>query len=84
MAADGVQRMVSRDRMHPSARRVRDIYACTPGAPFVQREFGFYCLDRWKEQGMPPDVPLSKLFGYEESGQFGLGGLGWCEAFNLH
>ena len=79
-AADGVRKMVPRDRMQPGARRLRDTYACKPGAPFVQREFGFYCLDRWKEQGMPADVPLSTLFGYEEGGQHGLGELGWCEA----
>ncbi len=53
--ADGVHAMVPPETMSPEARKLRDTYAITPGAPFVQREFGFYCLDRWAQQGMPLD-----------------------------
>ena len=77
---DGIHAMVPRDQMAPGARKIRDAYARVPGAPFYQKEFGFYCLDQWKEQGMPDDVPFEKLFGYDPNGTFGLGGLGWCEA----
>ena len=66
--------------MSLSARKLRDTYARKPDAPFLQREFGFYCLERWKEQGMPQDVPMEKLFGYDPPGNHYLGGLGWCEA----
>lgn len=72
--------MVPRERMSPSARKLRDAYACKPDAPFFQREFGYYCLERWKAQGMPQDVPLGQLFGYDPPGSHALGGLGWCEA----
>jgi hypothetical protein len=78
--ADGVCRMVPRERMSAGARKLRDAYARVPGAPLYQREFGYYCLDRWKEQGMPPDVPREELFRFDPPGNHGLGQLGWCEA----
>jgi hypothetical protein len=77
---DGVHAMVPRERMTPSARKLRDTYAQTPGIPFFRREFGFYSLERWKEQGMPQDVPLAELFVYDPPGHLPLGQLGWCEA----
>ncbi len=77
---DGVHAMVPPAAMCEAARRLRATYAITPGAPLVQREFGFYCLERWAEQGMPTDVPHDKLFGYEPSGSHSLWELGWCEA----
>jgi len=77
---DGVYAMVPREKMCESARKLRDVYAITPGQPLFKREFGFYCLERWKEQGMPQDVPRHQLFDYDASGHSGLGQLGWCEA----
>jgi len=77
---DGVHGMVPREQMTEAARLRRDTYAVTPGVPFIQREFGFYCLERWAEQGMPQDVPYEELFGYGPGGGVGLGGVGWCEA----
>jgi uroporphyrinogen decarboxylase len=80
-SGDGVHGMAPRDRMAPGARKLRDAYACKPDAGFYQREFGYYCLERWKkEEGMPADVPLGKLFGFDPEGKHSLGGLGWCEA----
>jgi uroporphyrinogen decarboxylase len=72
--------MVPRKKMMPSARKLRDTYAITPGAPLFRREFGFFSLERWKEQGMPQAVPLEELFNYDPPGDRALGGLGWCEA----
>lgn len=72
--------MLPPENMTDAARKLRDVYAVTPGAPIFQREFGFYCLEQWKEQGMPQDVPLHELFGYDPTGNHSLGGLGWCEA----
>lgn len=80
IAADGVHAMVPRQEMAECVRKLRDAYARTPGAPLFRREFGFYCLERWKEQGMPPDVPLPELFDYDPAGTHALGQLGWCEA----
>jgi len=78
---DGVHGAVPRERMAAGPRKLRDTYAITPGAPFVQQEFGFYSIEKWKnEQGMPSDVPASELFGFDPGGKFGLGRLGWCEA----
>lgn len=82
---DGVHSMVPRDRMSPAARKIRDTYAITPDAPFLQREFGFYCLDRWIAEGhLPKEDPWARmweLFQYQKgNAACGLGGAGWCEA----
>jgi len=66
--------------MIPSAKKLRDTYAIKPGAPFYQKEFGYYCLEKWEEQGMPKNADLEQLFGYDVPGDFALEGLGWCEA----
>jgi hypothetical protein len=77
---DGIHSLLPREKMAPGARKLRDTYARKPDAPFFQREFGYYCLERWKEQGMPQDVPLETLFGYDPPGNHYLSGAGWCEA----
>ena len=77
---DGIHTLLPREYMTDAARHLRDTYARTPGIPFVKREFGYYCLDRWQEQGMPQDVPLAELFDYDPSGHYRLGQLGWVEA----
>ena len=77
---DGIHAMVPREKMCLAARKLRDSYAVTPGAPLFRREFGYYCLEEWKEQGMPQDVPLEKLFDYDPPGNHGLGELGWTTA----
>ena len=79
-AGDGVHTMVPREQMAPSAQKLRDTYTRAPGAPLFRREFGFYCLERWKREGMPRDVPLAELFDYDPPGNHSLGQLGWCEA----
>ncbi|MFN2155118.1 MAG: uroporphyrinogen decarboxylase family protein [Anaerolineae bacterium] len=76
----GVDGTVSREEMDPAARKLRDTYARVPGIPLFKREFGYYCLERWREQGMPQDVPLAELFDYDPPGNDALGQLGWCEA----
>jgi hypothetical protein len=78
--ADGIHAMVPREKMAEGARKLRDTYAITPGAPLYRREFGFFSLERWKQEGMPDDVPLHELFHYDPGGNYGLGQLGWCEA----
>ena len=77
---DGVHAMVPREKMSEPARKLRDTYAITPGAPIVKREFGYYCLEEWKKQGMPEDVPHAELFDFDPGGNHSLGQLGWCEA----
>jgi uroporphyrinogen-III decarboxylase len=67
--------------MDQYASRLRDAYAIKPNAPFVQREFGYYALDRWAGEGhdVTPEG-LAKAAGLEPSGQHNLWELGWCEA----
>lgn len=79
--ANGINSMVPREKMTESARKLRDTYAITPEAPLFKGEFGYYCLERWKEQGMPQNVPLWQLFNYDPPpGNYNLGQIGGCEA----
>ncbi len=77
---DGIGAMVPRETMSPAIRKYRDTYARVPGAPLYRREFGYYCLDRWYEQGLARDADLAELFAYDGPAVHGLGELGWCEA----
>ncbi|MBE0699282.1 MAG: hypothetical protein IH586_20355 [Anaerolineaceae bacterium] len=77
---DGVHGMVPREHMCQGARKLRDYYERIPGAPFYKKEFGYYCLEQWANQGMPDDIPFPVLFDYDEPGEHALGQLGWCEA----
>lgn len=62
-------------------RRMRDTYAITPDAPVYRKEFGFYVFDKWVSEGHIQNYgDLWKLCHYDDSGIYGLGGLGWCEA----
>ena len=58
---DGVHGLVPRDRMIPAARSLRDTYARVPGIPLSAGNSATICLERWKEQGMPQDVPLDRV-----------------------
>lgn len=61
--------------------KTRAFYEHIPGAPIHQQEFGFYCLDRWKQEGhINDETDLNELFGYEAFQKTTLHGLGWCEA----
>lgn len=79
MKADGIREMVPLEKMSPGARKLRTVYAGKPGAPFYQKEFGYYSLERWKEQGMPQDVELPALFQFDPPGDYTLYKLGWTE-----
>ena len=61
--------------------KLNDFYQFKPGAKIVQSEFGFYCLERWKEEGyITENTDLNELFGYYADASFGFWNLGWCEA----
>ena len=79
-SSDGIHSLLPPEKMTPSARKMRDFYAIKPGAPFYQKEFGYYCLDRWHAEGLPANADLAQIFGYDEGGIFALENLGWCEA----
>ena len=80
MKSDGIRSLLPREQMCEPARRLRDAYARVPGARLVRREFGFFCLERWYEQGLDPKANLAQEFSYDPAGNIGLGQLGWCEA----
>ena len=68
----------------PSAETIRktmDFYNQVKGAKILQRDFGYYSLDRWISEGHIKDHnELVQLWGQDEMAVFNLGGLGWCEA----
>jgi uroporphyrinogen decarboxylase len=80
--------------MTEGARKLRDTYACTPGIPIFRREYGFFSLARWMEDGialeaLPPDADphnfwdchvLHEVFGYDPPGHHSLGHVGWVVA----
>ena len=78
-SADGVTAMVPREKMRPSARKLRDLYACVPEAPFFQKSMGFFCLEKWYEQGLDRDADLNEFFGFDTYASYGLCQLGGCE-----
>jgi uroporphyrinogen decarboxylase len=79
-ASDGIHDTVSPGKMAPEATKLRDFYALKPGASIIHREFGYYCLEQWYEQGLEQGVDFDEIFGYDICAKYYLGGLGWCEA----
>ena len=77
---NGVNSMVPQEKMCPSAQKLRDIYTMKTNAPFLHREFGYYCLERWYEQGLDKNADLAEVFYYDPPGNFNILELGWCEA----
>ena len=71
-----------------SVQKMRDFYAHKPDAPFYQKEFGYYVMDRWIREGhvLPesetPDraAYLKALFGFDDPAVCMLRGCGGCEA----
>ncbi|MDY5015466.1 MAG: uroporphyrinogen decarboxylase family protein [Eubacteriales bacterium] len=72
----------------PHIQKIRDFYAHKPDAPLFQKEFGYYCMDRWIREGhvLPesetPDrqAYLRELFSFDEPAVASISGLGGCEA----
>jgi uroporphyrinogen decarboxylase len=64
--------------------KIWDFYSLRPDAPIYQMEFGYYVLDRWKEEGHvakdASTADLARLFGFDPPGRFFLFNLGTCEA----
>ena len=77
---DGIHGLPPKEKMAPSARKIRETYAIAPNTPFLQREFGYFCLDRWYEQGLARDVSLDDYFGYDPPASYSLCQLGWVKA----
>lgn len=80
LPADGIHGLLPREKMTPAARKMRDTYAITPGAPLVRKEFGYYCLEEWYKQGLDPKANLAEVFGYDPPGRYILHGA--CYGFD--
>ena len=77
---DGIHALAPREAWDDATCKLRDTYAVTPGAPLYRSEFGYYCLERWHEQGLDPEADLSEEFSYDGGATYDFYGLGWCEA----
>ena len=76
---DGIHGMVPREHMSEAVQKMRDTYAVIPGAPFYHKEFGYYCLEQWYEQGLSREADLAEEFHYDPPAVHAIGELGWCE-----
>ncbi|MFR3484513.1 MAG: hypothetical protein ACLTXL_14080 [Clostridia bacterium] len=62
------------DHLSQAVEKMRAFYDITPDAPIYQKEFGYYVLDRWIEEGyLRPrsevadyERYLQETFGYDE------------------
>ena len=78
---DGIHGMLPREQMSYAVRKYWDFVAIKPGAPIYQKDFGYYCLDKWRrEEGLAPEADLAELFGFDLPAVATLRGLGGCEA----
>jgi len=67
--------------MIESAKKLRQIYERKPYAPFFQREFGFFTLEKWKREGkIDEKTNINELFGFDPPGNYDIGQLGWTLA----
>ena len=75
------------DHLSQAVEKMRAFYDITPDAPIYQKEFGYYVLDRWIEEGyLRPrsevadyERYLQETFGYDEPATVALLGAGWTE-----
>ncbi len=73
--------MISRDQMSVGTKKYRDFYEMKPNSSIIQREFGFYSMDRWKAEGHIDDnTNIYGLIQCDENGVVPLGHLGWVTA----
>lgn len=85
---DGIYGMVSWEKMSRGAANRRRTYEITPGADFIQTEFGYFCMDAWRAQGKIEgehhgwqyDEYTKKKFLLEDDGRFFLHGMNWLGA----
>ena len=76
------------DREASAVAKIHAFYEGKPDAPFFQKEFGYYCLDRWIAQGyLKPkeavddyEAYLREEFSFDEPVVHHVNGLGGCEA----
>lgn len=74
--------------LEKSIQKYRDFLSVKPDAPLYKREFGYYVLDKWIEQGyLKPrdavpnyDAYLRQTFNIDEPAVTPLSALGGCEA----
>lgn len=80
LSNDGINGMLPKEKMSSGALKLRNFYEMKVDAPIYQCEFGYFTLDKWKNEGYIKDsTNLDELFGYDEPGQHNLRELGWCE-----
>lgn len=78
---DGIYGMLPEEKIAPEAKILRDIYRKKPGAPILMREFGYYSLDKWKDQGHFTDFnQVAQELRLDRTGNFSMYNCGWCEA----
>jgi len=68
-------------KLQEAVQKTRDFYSMKKDAKIIQREFGYYCMDKWIADGhLKGNEDLAELFGFDKGAVIQAGGLGWCEA----
>ena len=68
-----------------SVKKINDFYSFKPGADIYKKEFGYYAVDKWREQGYLKKEDeiddyqsyFEELFHLDKNAVAGLGSLGW-------
>lgn len=82
---DGIYGILDNKLMPKHVRKFRDVYAITPNAPIYHSEGWYYCLDVWREQGLPLDLKegtdeWNSFFYFDPEARFRIMGTGWVVA----
>ncbi len=82
---DGVHGMLAENLMPAYVRKFRNAYAITPDAPIYHTEGWYYCLDVWREQGLPADLKegtdaWNEFFHFDPEARCRIMGTGWVVA----
>ena len=60
---------------------IKNFYNQTTGSGIYQKEFTYYCMERWISEGhVNNDTDLNELFMFDVEAIHCLSNLGWCEA----
>ena len=78
---DGIHGLIPREKMTPSAIKLRDTYSIKPDAPLFHKTFGLWlCIDHWYENGLDRNMDVDEFFLFDQPGHHEIMELGWCEA----
>ncbi len=82
---DGIHGMLPCGQMPLHVQKFRAVYERKPNAPIYHTEGWYYCLDAWREQGLPKNLEpgtdeWNEFFHFDPEAKHIIRGLGWVQA----